>query len=267
MAIKTWIADLVIAGKAPATVRLAVGVLSKALRAAVEAGILGSNPARGIKLPKIERGEVASLDHSQVAELADAIDPRYRALVLLGAYGGLRFGELAGLRRSRVDLVRRTVRVDEIVVEIAGVHHWGQPKTAKGRRTVPIPRFVADELQAHVGNMGSDELVFTAPEGGPLRASLFRRRFFAPAVNLAGLSGLTPHGLRHTAVSFWINAGATAVEVAKRAGHESVVTVFNVYGHLLPDGQDKLTDAVEAAALAALTAQKAPADIVKIGAS
>jgi integrase len=59
-----------------------------------------------VPLPKVEREEMRFLTPAEVAALADAIAPRYRALVLVGAYGGLRIGELAGLRRCRVDLLR-----------------------------------------------------------------------------------------------------------------------------------------------------------------
>ena len=52
--------------------------------------------------PRIERTEMRFLDMTQVATLADTIDARYRALVWVGAYGGLRAGELFGLRRVRV---------------------------------------------------------------------------------------------------------------------------------------------------------------------
>jgi integrase len=117
----------------------------------------------------------------------------------------------------------------------------GPPKTRSGKRIVPLPRFVVDELIAHVAGLGPGDLVFQAPEGGPLRASLFRRRIFTPAVGAAGLGGLTPHGLRHTAVALWIAAGASPLEVATRAGHTSVVTVLNVYGHLLPRTEDTVT--------------------------
>ena len=90
------------------------------------------------------------LDPDAVARLADAIDPRYRAFVLLGAYGGLRSGELFALRRERLDLVRGRVDVAETVVEIAGHFHFGPPKTRAGRRSVPIPSFVVDELAQHI---------------------------------------------------------------------------------------------------------------------
>jgi integrase len=80
---------------------------------------------------------------AEVAALADAIDPRYRAMVFFDAYCVLRLGELAGLRRGRVDLLRRQVRVTEIAVEVKGQLIFGPPKTRAGYRKVPVPRFVA----------------------------------------------------------------------------------------------------------------------------
>jgi integrase len=244
--IRAWVADLVAAGKAPATVHKAHQVLSKALRGAVEGGLLPANPAEHVQLPRLEREEVRFLTPSEVSTLADTIDERYRSFVLVGAYAGLRFGEMAGLRRSRLDLMRRRVEVAEIVVEVQGHHVWGPPKTRAGRRSVPLPRFVAQELEQHCAGFGADELVFAAPHGGPLRASLFRRRIWAPAIKRADLDGLTPHGLRHTAVALWIAAGATPLEVARRAGHTSVVTVLDRYGHLLPKSEDEVTDRLDA---------------------
>ena len=73
------------------------------------------SPCRRVPLPKVEREEMQFLTPAEIAWLADVIDPRYRVLVLVAAYGGLRIGKLAGLRRRRVDLLRGTVEVAEIV--------------------------------------------------------------------------------------------------------------------------------------------------------
>jgi integrase len=100
------VADLSARGLAPATVQKAYQLLGKVIAAAVDAGMLAQSPCRRVPLPRVEREQMRFLPPAQVAALADAIDRRYRALVLVGAYGGLRIGELAGLRRSRVDLLR-----------------------------------------------------------------------------------------------------------------------------------------------------------------
>jgi integrase len=67
-------------------------------------------------------------------------------------------------------------------------------------------------------------------------------------VTTAKLGHLRPHDLRHTAVALWIAAGASPREIAARAGHSSVVTVLDRYGHLLPGSEDKVNDALDAMA-------------------
>ena len=243
--VQDWVAALSASGQAPASVQKTHQQLSKMLAAAVKDRRLATNPAAGVDLPRIEQEEMRFLDPDEVATLAESIDARYRPLVLVGAYSGLRIGEMAGLRRSRVDLHRGRVDVVEALVEVNGRHHFGPAKTRQGRRTVPLPRSVLTELERHVAGLGPDGLVFTAPEGGPLRRSLFHRRFWAPATEAAGVAPLRIHDLRHTAVAFWIAAGASPKEIARRAGHASVVTVLDRYGHLLPGDEDRVTEALD----------------------
>jgi len=254
--VRTWVADLVAAGKAPATVGKAFQIGGKVMRSAVEAGMIPSSPFANVKAPKIEREERRFLSPIEIAHLADAIDPRYRVLVLIGGYGGLRIGELAGLRRSRVDLVRGTIDVAEIVVEVSGHLSFGPPKTRAGRRTVSLPRPVVEELAAHLA-ASDGEFVFPSPLGGALRVPAFRRRVWAPAVIAAGLEGVTPHALPHAAVAIWIAAGASPTEIAARAGHTSVVTVLDRYGHLLKRHDERLRDELDTMYVAPIAAPKA----------
>jgi integrase len=122
---------------------------------------------RRVLVPKVEREEMRFLTPVEIIALADAIRPLYRTLVLVGAYGGLRIGELAGLRRSRVDLLRGTVEVAEIVTEVGGRLRVGPPKTRASRRTVGLPRAVVKELAAHLATSAPrDAFVFTAPRVG-----------------------------------------------------------------------------------------------------
>jgi integrase len=217
--VRSWVAQLSAEGLAPATVVKAYQLLGKVLAAAVDAGYLAQSPCRNVPLPKIEREEMRFLTPAEIVDLAEAIHARYRALVFVGAYGGLRIGELAGLRPSRVDLPAGAVTVAEILTEVKGKLIAGPPKTRAGRRTVGLPPFVVRELKAHLGAaQRPSSHVFTAPGGGPLRVPSFRSRFWVPATKAAGLQGLRIHDLRHTAVALWIAAGATPKEVAVRAG-------------------------------------------------
>jgi integrase len=215
-------------------------------QARLNADMIARSPCRAVRLPKVEREEMRFLTPAEVARLADVINSRYRALVLVGAYGGLRIGELAGLRRGRVDLLRGTVDVAEIVVEVRGQLYTGPPKTRAGRRTVGLPRAVVEELAAHMGPVGpADACVFTAERGGVLRTSNFRTKVWLPAVRAAGLEPLRPHDLRHTAVALWIAAGANPKEVAVRAGHTSASFMLDRYGHLFEGHDAELRDRLD----------------------
>jgi integrase len=199
-----------------------------------------------LRLPSQQREEMRFLTAGDVLRLADAIDGRYRALVFLGAYGGLRIGELAGLQAQDLDMLRGVVSVERQVVEVAGKLNVGPLKTRAAKRRVKLPRFVVEELAAHLAgrNSGSD-LVFPAPGGGLLSRTAFRQRFWLPATRAASLDGVRVHDLRHTAVALWIEAGYSPKSMAVRAGHTSVRTVLDVYGHLLPDADDALAERLD----------------------
>jgi integrase len=251
MDVRSWVAELGAGKLAPATVVKAGQILSKVMRAAVEAGLLRANPCASVTLPRVERREMRFLGPAEVNRLADAIDPRYGAVILLAAYGGLRAGELFGLKVERVNLEGRYVDVLEQVVEVEGRLHFGAPKTRAGRRRVPLPRVVIEALKVHLEAAQDSEFLFSAPDGGPVRLASWRSRYFLPATRKAGVEPLRVHDLRHTAVALWIAAGATPREIANRAGHTSVSVVLDRYGHLLPGSGDQVDDELDRLAAAA----------------
>ena len=109
-----------------------------------------------------------------------------------------------------------------------------------------LPGFVTEELAAHLADRnGGSDLVFPAPGGGLLSRTAFRSRFWLPAARAAGVDGVRVHDLRHAAVARWIEAGYSPKSIAVRAGHTSVRTVLDIYGHLLPDADDALADALD----------------------
>jgi integrase len=106
---------------------------------------------------------------AEVAAVADAIPPRFRALVLVAAYTGLRWGELAGLRVKRVDLLHRQITVAEQLLEVRGRLAFGPTKTGAGLRTVTLPTVAAEALAQHLSvyaEAGPDGLVFPAARAG-----------------------------------------------------------------------------------------------------
>ena len=137
LAVHAWLANLQAQQQlSPSTVAKAYRLLSRILSAAVDAGYLVRNPCT-VKGAGQERApEMRFATVPQIAALAEAVGDRYRALVLVAAYGGLRWGELVGLKVKRVDLLHGRVTVAEQVAEVNGQLIPGPPKTAAGRRTI-----------------------------------------------------------------------------------------------------------------------------------
>lgn len=240
-----WVQSLAAEGLSPASVRYAHRVLSRALAAAVRDGRLLRNVAEGVPLPRVVGKTKRFLTHEEVRRLAEECQP-YETLIRVLAYGGLRWGELAALRVKRVNLLRRRIEVVEAMTEVHGQVVFGTTKTHQ-RRSVPVPRFLAEELATQVSGKGPDDLVFTSPGGGVLRNTNFRPRIFDPAAERAGLVGLTPHELRHTAASLAVAAGANVKVVQLMLGHASAAMTLDVYAGLFGDDLDALADRLDEA--------------------
>ncbi|MET8574297.1 tyrosine-type recombinase/integrase [Streptomyces sp. NPDC005012] len=242
-----WLADMlsgeVTGGRklSPLSVRKVFVVFSRVLGYAVKSRRIAANPAIGVPLPKAAPADHVYLDDMQVEALADAAGS-YRVFILLLAYTGLRWGEASALKVGRVDLAACRAHIVEAYAEDNGRLYLDTPKNHE-RRSVPIPKFLADELKPHVDGRDDAELLFSAPQGGPLRARNFRQRYFAPAVVAAGLGDLnvTPHKLRHTAASLAIASGADVNVVQSTLGHKSATLTLDTYGHLFPDRLDEVS--------------------------
>lgn len=246
--VRRWVTRMGESGMSPASVRKAAFALRQMLDAAMVDRRLAVNPAASVPLPAEHAEEQQFLTPEQVTDLAEVMPPQYRALVLLAAYSGLRWGELAGLRRARVDTLRGRITVAETAVDVGREVTFGVPKTPKSRRVVPLARSVMRELEAHLATYtapGADALVFTSATGLPPRRGTFRQ-VWTPATRAAGLEGLRFHDLRHTYVALMVAAGANPKAVSTWAGHSSVAFTLDRYGHLLDGHDDEVSDRLDA---------------------
>lgn len=176
-----------------------------------------------VQAPRAARAEMRFLSPSEVHTLADEVHPRYRALVLLLGFCGLRIGEATALSVTDLDLLRGQVRIRRSFAEVRGELHLGRPKTRAGTRSVALPAFVREALSEHLSEKhgAPHAFLFTAPEGGPVRRSLFRTRVSNPAVRRAGIADPLPrvHDLRHSAAAIAIQAGAHPKLIQDMLGH------------------------------------------------
>jgi len=141
-------------------------------------------------------------------------------------------------------VLRRRLVVAESVTEVGGRLVWSLPKTNR-TRTVPFPPSLAPQIEERCQGKGPDDVVFTAPEGGTLRLGNWRRRVFDPACQAAGLVGVTPHDLRHTAASLAIASGANVKAVQQMLGHASAAMTLDVYAGLFGDDLDAVALALD----------------------
>jgi len=238
--VQEWISDLDADGYAPATIRKAYQLLGRILNDAVNGGLIAATPCRDVDLPKIENTEKRFLSPEEIALLAGTIAPRYRALVITAAYTGCRIGELIALDTDRYQPDKRIIRIERSLAEVRGHLRFGHPKTAAARRAVTLPTWLPHIIDQHLTDYppGPDGLLFTAPEGGPIRRNAFRTRVWLPAVAASVGQPMRFHDLRHSHVALLIAEGAHPAVIASRLGHTSVKTVLDVYGHLY-EGLDR----------------------------
>ncbi|WP_042373027.1 tyrosine-type recombinase/integrase [Streptacidiphilus neutrinimicus] len=265
--VQVWVKELHTTHR-PSTVSAIRKLLALILADAVEEGLLTTNPVR-----KRNRGRTRSHDPAQEKIWADEHEvraiasrvlqlasPNQALLVITAAYTGMRWGELAGLRRENCHLSGGQPRLvihpqSGALHEINGHLTYGPPKTPASARTITLPAFLA-ELLANELNRHRHAHVFTSIDGKHLRRSCFGRRTWAPAVNGTNLSdgtvwkplkpGLTFHGLRHSHKTWMIEDGLPDVVQARRLGHRMGRDIDDIYSHVASALNDKLLSALTA---------------------
>jgi integrase len=196
LSVQRWITELS-QRRSPATVAECKRMMSGVMRSAVRNRLIGLDPSEGVKVPRRRKTDTDDARLPTVEEvrqlLLPAIRPhRYRTLVAVAAFAGLRWGEVAGLCEDAVNLDAGLVGVIRTVTEVAGHTEFKPfPKSAAGRRVVPLPNWVVAELREYMAGhpRGERGLIFVNDADTPLRRGLFRSRVWRPALVRAGLLG------------------------------------------------------------------------------
>lgn len=221
---------------APDTVRTAVNLLGSVLEDA-GVNVMPPREERRRLLPRVgpqRHPDSRFLTRDEFDRLAAVMPDEYRAAVYLGAFAGLRWGEVAAL--SPRDVSGGVLRVGYTLVQPRkGAPYRSLPKTDAARRTVALGA-LAGLLAAHIDAYATAEWVFPSAEGGPLRASNWRRRVWVPATIAAGLAPppLRFHDLRHTHAAWLIAQGEPVLVIQRRLGHASPAVTLGIYGDLMP---------------------------------
>lgn len=195
MAVQEWVTELC-AKQSRAVVSECHRLTSGVLRSAVRNRLLAHNPADDVRIPKRRKRDtderIISRDDFR-RKLLPAVPEYYRALVATAGGAGLRWGEVAGLCEDAIDLDAGTLKVIRTVVEVSGNTSFKAfPKSAAGRRVVPLPPWVLRVIREHLDawpTLDDQSPVFANMAGNPHRRTLFRARVWRPALVRAGLLG------------------------------------------------------------------------------
>lgn len=252
--VEGWVFDLERVVPTPSTVARVFHLFSASMKAAVQARRLDASPCIGIQLPRPPLPDENYLTEEEVDRLEWAMPNKlYGMLIQLGAYTGLRWSELVALHWQRVHL-GAAPRVDVHLKWDMRNLVYGQPKDHE-RRSVPLPTWLAEELEAHAQLYPPAErcvkehpaklrspcrsgLVLAGRHGGPLDYQSWYKRVWRPACTLAKVQA-TPHDLRHTAASLAVQRGVPIEQVSRMLGHASVNTTRR-YAHWAPDNDEAL---------------------------
>lgn len=228
-------------------------VLSQALKMAVRWQLLVHNPVEGVDPPRVRRREMRALDDDEISSLlTSAAGDRLYVPILLAVSTGLRRGEILGLRWSDVDMRSGALSVCRSLEPTQDGADVVQPKTARSRRAVRIPKAAlealrrqrleqekrADELGA--GYQDAD-LVCPAWDGSPWHPDAFSGAF-------RSLTGgkVRFHDLRHTAATMLLREGVHPKIVAERLGHSTTRLTLDTYSHVLPGMQEDAVSKIDA---------------------
>ncbi|OZB85587.1 MAG: hypothetical protein B7X41_14525, partial [Microbacterium sp. 14-71-5] len=198
---------------------------------AVRDRLIAFNPCESTELPKVVARPTRMLTPEEFASLLEQVPSRFKPLVMTDIETGLRWGELVALRPRHIDFLRRTITVEETIVEVTSKDSpTGQRMLVKPYpkddepRTLRVSQDLVDVLSARIAELalGRDDLLFPSREvagGDPLSRATFNKRYWKPAVERCGLDfGVRMHDLRHAHASWLLAGGADLKSDMARMG-------------------------------------------------
>ena len=241
--VQAWVSTM---EQGPSYVRQAHAVLAQVLDVAVGDRAIKLNPARGVRLPRKERGVKVYLTMDQlVAFAAESTHPEI--IWLLGTVG-LRWGEMAVLRPQDVDVLRRRIRVERASVTVGSEIVIGTPKTHE-RRTVMVPGAVMDMLVPVMDGRAPDELIWPSRTGEPKRPPTHGSWYYGALARIQSrdpeFPWVTPHGLRHVAAGLMVSEHANVLAVCRQLGHASPMMTLDTYAELFTEDLEALGERMD----------------------
>jgi len=237
-------------GLSARTVRYHHAVLHVALKTAVKWGLLSRNPADAVDSPRARHNEMKTWNEQEINRFLEAAnDSPYYTLFYTALFTAMRRSELLGLKWSDVDFILSQIQVNRGLHQLKdGSYIFTEPKSAKSRRTIALPPSAILLLKEYrekqeleramlARALTDDDLVFSTPEGKPLRPNTITRAWEVLAAR-CGLPVIRLHDARHTHASIMLKQGIHPKIVQERLGHSSIQITLDTYSHVAPGLQE-----------------------------
>ena len=241
----------------PKTIKNIHAVLHLALDQARKEGLIARNPAEDVKLPSIKKHERIIPTPEQMKHLLDAlVNAESFPAILTCAVLGCRRGEALGLYWSDINFSASTVEIKRALVvnSLTNAVEVGELKTETSRRILPMPDVLRDlllrmkqEKEQAASGAGAyviqSPFVFTTIQGKPFRPESISQAFKRAAAKV-GIPQMRLHDLRHTAITYMLEAGANPRTVSEFAGHSTPGFTMSQYAHVLDQSKKNASDAL-----------------------
>lgn len=222
-------------------------LLKSIFNAAIDDELLDRSPIKDKAATIVRSRKAQAATSEQVTKLAEQVPARYKAAVLVAAYGCFRQGEQFALARKHYNAFNRTLTIERAVKKLTGKPAFiGATKTIGSNRTIVLPKIAAEALENHlVQFVGHDpeSLIFTNGQGSLVTSSELSG-WFIPARERAGLPTLRWHDLRSTGLTIAASTGASISALMNRAGHSSVRAAM-IYQKLTKTDDQKIADSID----------------------
>lgn len=249
--------DLRNSGVGVVTTRRILANLSRVLKYAVSKDLVSTNVAHGVQVTgRADEGtkKVFPPSKKDIGLTIHEADADFAFKMKFAAASGLRASELHALCWKHIDFDRRHVLVKQSVDQYRNVDGT---KTKAGSREVPLAASMLTglrEWRLRSEFSADNDLVFPNTVGKFVGHTNLLKRQFNPllartAAKHKGFKKFTWHGLRHFAISTWIEAGLQPKTVQTFAGHSTITVTMDRYGHLFKkdehnDVMDRIADEI-----------------------
>ena len=241
------------------TIRHHHRVLSAMLTTAVQWQLIMSNPCERVKPPKVERKEAHyySIDETErLLELLENESIKYRTMIHIVIFCGLRLGEVTNLEWTDVDFEEKTITISKQLQYLPefGTYELESTKTESGNRTISIDSTLADLLREYKAWQDEEKIklgdkwinsnkLFTQDNGTPI-FPYSPSHWFNRFIKRNNLPPLTFHQLRHTNASLLIGQGVDVATVSRRLGHADKTITLKIYAHAIKEHDREAADAL-----------------------